>query len=88
MVDFIDKTSEQSGTPLNRNNLMAIQGFEAKQTVFNSDGSIIETNAIGQKKITSFNQKTGAITETFYGEKTITKTTTFEEDGSIKEVIL
>ena len=27
MVEFVDKTSEQLGTPINRDNMMAIQGF-------------------------------------------------------------
>ena len=86
MVDFIDKTSEQNGTPLNRENLMAIQGFVAKTTVFNNDGSITETNANGHTKTTVFNAD-GSITETFVGEKTITKTTIFSDDGKISEVI-
>lgn len=85
MIDFIDKTSEQSGTPINRYNLMAIQGFETKTTTFNSDGSITETNANGESKTTTFNSD-GSITETFVGEKTITKKTIFEE-GCIKEII-
>ena len=67
MVDFKDKTSEENGTPINRENLMAMQGFIANNTVFNADGSI---------------------TETFVGEKTITKTTTFNSDGSISEAIV
>lgn len=86
MVEFIDKTSEQNGTPLNRENLMAIQGFVAKTTVFNNDGSITETNANGHTKTTVFNAD-GSITETFVGEKTITKTTIFSDDGKISEVI-
>lgn len=86
MIDFIDKTSEKNGTPLNRENLMAIQGFEAKTTVFNDDGSITETNTNGQTKMTVFNTD-GSITEIFTGEKTITKTITFNSDGSITEDI-
>lgn len=86
MTDFIDKTSEQNGTPLNRENMMALQGFQAKTTVFNSDGSITETNSKGDILTTTFNAD-GSITETFVGEKTITKTTTFNADGSISEVI-
>lgn len=86
MIDFIDKTSEQSGTPVNRVKLMAMQGFEAKTTVFNDDGSITETNAGGETLTAVFNDD-GSITETFVGEKTITKTTTFNEDGSITEVV-
>ena len=87
MIDFIDKTSEQSGTPISRENLMAIQGFIASNTVFNADGSITETNSKGEVLTTVFNDY-GSITETFVGEKTITKTTTFNADGSISEVLL
>lgn len=86
MIEFIDKTSEQSGTPLNREKMMAIQGFEAKTTVFNDDGSITETNAEGHTLTTKFNED-GSITETFVGEKTIIKTTRFNDDGSIEEVL-
>ena len=86
MVEFIDKTTEQAGTPINRSNLMAIQGFANTNIVFNSDGSITETNSLGHIKTTIFNSD-GSITETFVGEKTITKTTTFNDDGSITEVI-
>lgn len=86
MKEFIDKTSEKSGTPLNRANLMAVQGFEAMTTKFNSDGSITETNANDETLTITFNND-GSITETFVGERTITKTTTFNSDGSISEVI-
>lgn len=86
MKDFIDKTSEQSGTPINRESLMALQGFEAKTTVFNEDGSITETNENGETLTTYFNAD-GSITETFVAKKTITKTTIFNKDGSIEEVI-
>lgn len=86
MRDCIDKTAEQNGTPVNRDLLMAIQGFDARTTTFNDDGSITETNGLGHTKTTTFNDD-GSITETFVGEKTITKTTTFNEDGSIAEVI-
>lgn len=86
MIDFIDKTSEQNGTPINRENLMAIQGFIAKTTVFNVDGSITETNGKGETLTTTFPGKNTVI-EIFVGEKTITKTTTFNADGSIAEVI-
>lgn len=86
MIDFIDKTSEQKGTPINRKNLMAMQGFMAKDTVFNTDGSITETNSKGEVLTTIFKDD-GSITETFVGEKTMTKTTTFNSDGSVSEVI-
>ena len=89
MIEFIDKTTEQAGTPINRENMMAIQGFEPKTTVFYADGSITETNGKGEVLTTVFNDD-GSITETFVGvvgEKTITKTTIFNEGGSISEVI-
>ena len=87
MIDFIDKTSEQNGTPINRENLMAMQGFIANNTVFNDNGNITETNGKGEVLTTVFNDD-GSITETFAGEKTITKTTTFNSDGSISEAIV
>ena len=86
MIEFIDKTSEQNGTPINRENLMAMQGFIAKNTVFNDDGSITETNEDGHTLTMVFNSN-NSITETFTGEKAITKTTHFNGDGSISEVI-
>ena len=86
MIEFIDKTTEQNGTPINRENLMAMQGFIANNTVFNNDGSITETNGKGEVLTTVFNGD-GSITETFVGEKTITKTTTFNTDGRISEVV-
>ena len=86
MIEFIDKTSTQNGTPINRANLMAIQGFMAKTTVFNDDGSIVETNGKGETLTTRFNSD-GSVTETFVGTKTIVKTTTFNSDGSITEVL-
>jgi hypothetical protein len=85
MIEFIDKTTTQNGTPINRANLMAIQGFIAKSTVFNTDGSIVETNGKGETLTISFGND-GSITETFVGDKTLVKTTSF--DGSnIIEVI-
>ena len=84
-IEMADEPSEE-GTKLNRDAFMALQGFEAKTTTFNEDGSITETNADGDTLTTTFNED-GSITETFAGKKGITKTTTFNEDGSISEVI-
>lgn len=86
MIEFIDKTTTQNGTPINRANLMAMQGFMAKTTVFNADGSIVETDAKGHTLTTVFNAD-GSITETFKGTKTIVKNITFNADGSITEVL-
>lgn len=85
MIEFIDKTTEQNGTPISRENLMAMQGFIANNTVFNADGSITETNGKGEVLTTVFNND-GSITETFVGGKTITKTIVFS-GNTISEVI-
>lgn len=84
MYEFIDKTSTSEGTKINRNAMMAIQGFESVDTTFNADGSITEKNSEEHTLTTKFNGD-GSITETFVGTKTITKTTAFNEDGSITE---
>lgn len=97
VIEYADGTSEVVtiisadnasvlGTPINRSNLMAIQGFVAKTTVFNSNGSITETNGNNETLTTTFNSN-GSITEKFVGSKTITKTTSFGSDGKITEVI-
>ena len=86
MIEFIDETAEKSGTPLNRANMMALQGFIPLTTVFGDDGTITETNSKGQTLTTVFNAD-GSITETFVGEKTIAKTTYFDNNGTIREVI-
>jgi hypothetical protein len=86
MIEFVDKTLTQVGTSINRAKLMAMQGFVANTTVFNSDGSITETNGKSETLTTTFNSD-GSITETFVGSKTITKTTSFGQDGKITEVI-
>lgn len=86
MYEFIDRTATQSGTPLNRETMMAVQGFIAKTTQFLEDGRIVESNENGHTKTTTM-LPDGSIREVFVGEKTITKTTTFDENGNILEVI-
>lgn len=87
MVEFIDKTEQKAGTKINRKNLMGLQGFINQETVFvESDGSIVVTNADGHTITTKFNSD-GSITETFVGEKTITKITKFEGNKIIEVVI-
>lgn len=82
MKEFIDETSGQLGTDINRVNLMAAQGFTGGTVTFNEDGSITETNADGETMTTTFNED-GSISERFEGVKVITKTYTFKADGSI-----
>lgn len=86
MIEFLDKTSEKAGTPINRANMMAIQGMVQSDTVFKSDGSIVVTNGVGHTTTVVFNAD-GSITETFKGTKTLVKTTKFNSDGSISETI-
>lgn len=86
MKEFIDKTGTQNGTPINREALMSIQGFQGKTIVFNADGSITETNADGHTLTTVFNND-GTVTETFIGEKTIEKTTRLTGTSISEEVI-
>lgn len=86
MRDIIDKTSERAGTPINRDLLMAIQGFEAQTLVADESGNtFIATNSKGETLTTTFADD-GTIVEVFVGEKTITKTTTIEV-GQIREAI-
>ena len=86
MIEFIDQTAEKQGTPLNRANMMAIQGFVGNRVKFNDDGSVTETNDFGETKTTEF--LSDRIVETFEGEKTIVKQTLFGVSGyDVVEVI-
>ena len=85
MKDFIDKTSEQQGTAINREAMMALQGFQGKNVVF-GENYIIETNSDGHTLTTTFNDD-GSITDVFVGEKTITLNTIFENNQLMQEVI-
>lgn len=87
-VEMADEPSVE-GTPLNREAFMALQGFETKNTKFNEDKSVTETNANGDILTTTF--PTDAISlETFKGKdgQTISKRTVANSDGSISEVVL
>lgn len=86
MIEFIDKTEEENGTFLNRDTMMAIQGFVAQTTRKNNDGSITETNKYGNTLTTRFLDD-GSIEEKFVGRFTLTKTTKFNSDGSYTEVV-
>lgn len=87
MKEFIDKTAEANGTPINRNTLMAMQGFVSKSIIRNADGSITETNAFGETLTTTKNAD-GSVTQIFVGEKTITKNTRITDDNTILEEVL
>jgi archaeosine-15-forming tRNA-guanine transglycosylase len=85
--EFIDITAEKDGTPVNRNTMMALQGFISKTIVRNDDGSITETNADGET-LTTVKNADGSVTQVFTGEKTITKTTRITEDNTILEEVI
>jgi hypothetical protein len=84
MREFIDNQ-----TPLNRDNMMALQGFDNIET--NIDENVIVQNTNSGTLTTTINEKENGsveIVEVFVGEKTITKTTTINADGdSISEVL-
>lgn len=81
-----DYTADMVGTYSAEQIDSLLQGFAAKETVFNADGSITETGADGSTKVTVFGD--GVITETYTaGGVTATKTTTFNADGSITESV-
>lgn len=88
--DAEDATVE--GTPINRESLMAIQGFVATRTyppTKNEFGEeqIIQINTETNERLIFTFKLNGQIEEKLIGEKIITKTITFNADGSILEVI-
>jgi hypothetical protein len=70
-------------TTIDRKLMMAMQGLQTRDTVFNDDGTIDEVSDTGTLH-TAFNSD-GSITETFTNkdDKAISMTTTFNSDGSI-----
>lgn len=85
MKEFIDETAEKSGTPLNRANLMAMQGFVGN-TITIGENIIVETMSTGETLTTTFNED-GSITEIFQGEKTITRVTRMDGGNLVTEVL-
>ena len=90
MREFIDKNGSTAGTPLNREHMMAIQGFDGGDTSFSNGGlTITEKNSKNHTLTTTISESNGitTITEVFQGDLKLTKTTTIKADGSITEVI-
>ena len=86
-VEFADDPVEE-GTPVNRKLLMDLQGFAAKATVFEADGSITETDPdTGAVKTTTFPSSSRIVETLVKDGSSITKTTTFLANGNIQEVI-
>ena len=84
MREFIDNQ-----TPLNRDNMMALQGFDNKETNIN-ENVIVQSTRSGTltTTITENEDDSVEIVEVFVGEKTITKTTTVNADGDVISEVL
>lgn len=82
MREFIDETTENEGTYINRQNLMAMQGYQGENVTFGD--TIVKTNDKGETETITFagNQ----IIKQFVGEKTIAQTITFTDTGYKKEL--
>ena len=92
MIEFIDKTSERNGTPINRENLMAIQGFSNCNTYEDvnelGEKQIIEDYIDRNEKLITTFKLDGQIEEKFVGEKTITKTYSFGIGDNISSEVI
>ena len=86
-VEFADNPTDE-GTPINRDNIMVVQGLDSSLTNFNSDGTITTNYSDGTIVKVTFNPD-GTILETVTNDaQIINKKTTFNANGSIKEEIL
>lgn len=78
---------DQEASGANKFEFATCIGMDQKETTFNDDGSITETDGV-TTKITTFNSD-GSITEHLEDDiSSITKKTIFNEDGTISEIIL
>ena len=82
MREFIDETTEKEGTDINRQNLMAIQGYQGEVVTFGN--TIVKTNDKNETETITFVEN--QIIKRFVGEKTITQTITFSANGYTKEL--
>lgn len=82
MKEFIDETSEKLGTDINRENMMAIQGYQNENVTFGN--AIVKTNDKNETETITFSNN--KIIKKFVGEKTITQTITFTNNGYKKEL--
>ena len=79
----LDDSAEVAGTPINRENLIGIQGYQNENVNFGNN-NITKTNSKGQTETMTFSEN--QIIKTFVGEKTITQTITFNENGYEKRL--
>ena len=82
MREFIDETTEKDGTDINRSNMMALQGYQNENVTFGD--TITKTNDNGETETITFSGN--QIIKRFVGEKTITQTITFNDNGYTKEL--
>lgn len=82
MREFIDETTEKDGTDINRSNMMALQGYQNEDVTFGD--TIIKENDKGETETITFSSN--QIIKRFVGEKTITQTITFNDNGYKKEL--
>lgn len=84
MREFIDNK-----TALNRENMMALQGFDNIETNIN-ENVIVQITKSGTltTTITENEDDSVEIVEVFVGEKTITKTTKVNADGDVISEVL
>ena len=78
------------GTSVNAKILRGIYGMENAKTIFNSDGSIVETDPDTRTSLKTIFNSDGSISEVMTDGETgrvIEKKTIFNSDGSITEVI-
>ena len=83
MREFLDETTETEGTPINRGNLMAVQGYQYENVTFGKN-SITKTNDENEIETTTFSSN--QIIKQFVGKKTINQTITFTENGYEKRL--
>ena len=83
MKEFIDKTSEQDGTPINRENLMAVQGFVDGATTL-TDGVVTITNTSGETITILPLNVDGETVMYMQGEKDIKITSKFTPTGIVE----
>lgn len=80
MRDAIDKTSQQSGTPINRAFLMGIQDFVGVEITF-GNGKMTVNNDTGEKIEYTYNADENSITKTMIGDKRISLKLKYTENG-------
>lgn len=79
MRDAIDKTSQQSGTLINRAFLMGIQDFVGVEITF-GNGKMTVNNDTGEKIEYTYNTNENSVTKTMIGDKRLSLTLRYNND--------